>query len=96
MEAAAEAILPQDSDERLRAEVTIAVARVRRRMADGRSDAGDAAQPLLDVRERLGDRANGQVGRALRPRLLPVLLLLSALFAVLSVGLNALGGGSAG
>jgi hypothetical protein len=96
MEAAAESILPRDSDERLRAEVTVAVAKVRRRMADGRSDAGDAAQPLLEVRERLGDRANGQVGRALRPRLLPLLLLLSVLFAVLSVGLNALGGGSAG
>ena len=96
MAAAAEAILPRDSEERLRAEVTVAVAQVRRRMADGRSDAGDAAQPLLDVRERLGDRANGQVGRALRPRLLPMLLGLSALFALLSVGLNALGGGSPG
>jgi hypothetical protein len=92
MEAAAEAILPRDSDDRLRAEVTVAVAQVRRRMADGRSVAGDAAQPLLDVRDRLGDRAKGQVGRALRPRLLPLLLGLSALFALIGVALNAFGG----
>jgi hypothetical protein len=91
MDAAAEAILPQDSDDRLRAEVTVAVARVRRRMADGRATAGDAVEPLLDVRKRLGDRANGQVGRALRPRLIPLLLLLSVLFGLLSLGLNALG-----
>jgi hypothetical protein len=94
MEAAAEAILPPDSEDRLRAEVTVAVALVRRRMADGRSAPGDAAQPLLDVRERLGSRANGQVGRALRPRILPILLLLSALFGLLGLGLNAIGGGA--
>jgi hypothetical protein len=91
MDAAAEAILPRDSDERLRAEVTVAVARVRRRMADGRSGPGAAAEPLLEVRERLGDRANGQVGRALRPRLIPMLLVVSVLFGLVSVGLNALG-----
>ena len=55
---------------------------------------GDAAQPLLDVRERLGDRAKGQVGRALRPRLLPMLLVVSLLFALLTYGLGALGGGA--
>ena len=71
MEETAREILPADGDERLRAEVTIAVARVRRRMADGRADAGDAAVPLVEVRERLGDRADGQVGRALRWRILP-------------------------
>jgi hypothetical protein len=96
MDAAAEAILPRDSDDRLRAEVTVAVARVRRRMADGRTTAGDAVEPLLDVRKRLGDRAKGQVGRALRPRLIPLLLLLSVLFGLLSLGLNALGGGLPG
>ena len=74
MEEAAREILPADGDERLRAEVTIAVAQVRRRMADGRMDAGDAAVPLVDVRDRLGARADGQIGRALRWRLLPPLL----------------------
>jgi hypothetical protein len=69
-------ILPPDGDERLRAEVTIAVAEVRRRMADARTDAGDAAVPLVEVRELLGARADGQVGRALRGRLLPPLLFL--------------------
>ena len=91
MDAAAEAILPRDADERLRAEVTVAVARVRRHMADGRARPGDAIQPLLEVRERLGDRANGQVGRVLRPRVIPLLLVLSLLFGLVSVGLNALG-----
>lgn len=68
-------ILPPDGDERLRAEVTIAVAEVRRRMADGRTDAGDAAMPLVEARGRLGSHADGQVGRALRWRLLPQLFL---------------------
>ena len=77
MEETAREILPDDSDERLRAEVTIAVAQVRRRMADGRTDAGDAAVPLVEVRERLGARADGQVGRALRWRLLPQLLVVT-------------------
>jgi hypothetical protein len=92
MEAATDAILPRDSDDRLRAEVTVAIARVRRRMADGRSTPGDAAEPLLEVRTRLGDRANGQVGRALRPRLIPVLLAVNVLFGLVSLGLSALGG----
>lgn len=95
MEEAAAAILPRDSDDRLRAEVTVAVARVRRRMADGRATAGDAVEPLLQVRELLGDRAKGQVGRALRPRMIPLLFLLSLLFGLLSVGLGALGGTAA-
>ena len=73
MEKSARDILPADADERMRAEVTIAVAQVRRRMADGRADAGDAAVPLVEVRELLGARADGQVGRALRRRLLPPL-----------------------
>jgi hypothetical protein len=75
MQESAREILPRDGDERLRAEVTIAVAQVRRRMADGRAGAGDAAVPLVEVRERLGTRADGQVGRALRWRLLPQLFL---------------------
>jgi hypothetical protein len=82
MEGAAREIEPPDGDERLRAEVTIATARVRRLMADGRATAGDAIAPFLDVRERLGRRADGQVGRALRPRLLPMLLVLGVVFGV--------------
>ena len=90
MERAAEEVHPRDGDERLRAEVTIAVAKVRRRMADGRAAAGDAAQPLLDVRPHLGHRADGQVGRALRRRLIPVLLLVSVGFGFISVLLGSL------
>ena len=91
MEAAAEEVHPRDGDERLRADVTIAVAKVRRRMADGRAAAGDAAQPLLDVRPRLGHRADGQVGRALRRRLIPVLLVVSLGFGFISILLGSLG-----
>lgn len=90
MDAAAQEIHPQDGDERLRADVTIAVARVRRRMADGRAAAGDAAEPLLEVRTALGRRADGQVGRALRRRLIPVLLVVSLGFAFLSMLLGSL------
>jgi hypothetical protein len=77
MRESARDILPADGDERLRAEVTIAVAEVRRRMADGRADAGDAAVPLVEVRKRLGALADGQVGRALRWRLMPQLFIVS-------------------
>lgn len=91
MHSTAEAIQPLDGDERLRAEVTIAVAEVRRLMADGRAAAGDAAQPLLDVRPRLGRRADGQVGRALRRRLIPVLLVVSLGFGFIMVLLGSLG-----
>jgi hypothetical protein len=91
MEAAADEVHPRDGDERLRADVTIAVAKVRRRMADGRAAAGDAAQPLLDVRPRLGRRADGQVGRALRRRLIPVLLVVSIGFGFLTLLVGSLG-----
>jgi hypothetical protein len=79
--AAAAELLPLDGDEHLRAEVTIATAEVRRRMADGRATPGDAAEPLIAVRERLGHRADGQVGRALRMRLLLTFLAVGAVLA---------------
>jgi hypothetical protein len=84
MERAASEILPPDGDERLRAEVSIAAAKVRRRMADGRTTPGDALEPLLEIRKRLGARADGQVGRALRRRLVGVFLVAGAGFAILS------------
>jgi hypothetical protein len=83
--------LPPATDDRLRAEVMLAAARVRERMADGRSEPGDAAQPLIAVRDLLGDRAKGQVRLALRDRILRVLLLLGAGFAALQLILDALG-----
>jgi hypothetical protein len=81
LEAAAEAILPPDGDERLRAEVMIAVHRVRRLVEQG-VPATDAIQPFVDVRARLGRRADGQVGRAYRRRLVPVLLIGGLAFGV--------------
>lgn len=89
MESLADEIQPADGDDRLRAEVTIAVARVRRLMADGRAAAGDAAAPLIKVRERLGSRADGQVGRAMRRRLMPQLFIVGG---VLTVAFEALAG----
>jgi hypothetical protein len=83
MERAARAIEPQDSEVRLLAEVTIATARVRRLMADEHPNVGAATQPFLDARERLGSRADGQLGRALRPRILPALLVASIVFGLL-------------
>jgi hypothetical protein len=80
---AASGILPADGDDRLRADVSIAAAEVRRRMADGRSTPGDAVEPLIDVRKRLGKRADGQVGRALRRRLLTTTLAISAVIGAL-------------
>jgi hypothetical protein len=89
MEEAVADILPADSDDRLRAEVTIAVARVRRLMADGRATPGDAVEPFLEVRQKLGRRADGQMGRALRPRIIPGLIVSGI---VLGVASQVLGG----
>jgi len=83
LEAAAAELLPRDGDDRLRAEVALATAEVRRRMADGRSEPGDAADPLVAVRAQLGARADGQVGRALRRRLF-------LMFAIASLALGTL------
>jgi hypothetical protein len=92
LEAAAADLLPADGDDRLRAEVSIASAKVRRLMADGRSTPGDALEPLLAVRQRLGRRADGQVGRALRRRLFTVIvvvgLVLSAVLWIFAPGLG--------
>jgi hypothetical protein len=84
VEAAAQDLLPPDGDPRLRAEVAIAIAQVRRRMAEG-ADPIAAGQPLRDVRRRLGKRADGQVGRALRGRLFRALLVVNAVFALISI-----------
>jgi hypothetical protein len=84
IEAAAAELMPADGDDRLRAEVVIAIAKVRRLMAAG-EDPIAAGQPLRDVRKRLGRRAEGQVGRALRIRLIRPLLIVGAVLAALSL-----------
>jgi len=89
MREAADAIVPRDGDDRLRAEVTIAVARVRRLMAEGQTTPDEAVKPFLEVRELLGDRADGQVGRALRPRIIPGLILAGIALGIVSAVLGA-------
>jgi hypothetical protein len=89
LEAAVAAVPP--GDDRLRAEVQLAVARVRLRMVDGRTEPGDAAAPLIEVRALLGSRADGQVGRALRKRLLPFFLVTGVAFGILQLFLDATG-----
>jgi hypothetical protein len=84
IERAASELLPVDGDERLRAEVVIAIAKVRRNMAAG-EDPIRAGAPLREVRQLLGTRADGQVGRALRVRIIRPLLVVGALFSVLSL-----------
>ena len=84
IEAAAAELLPRDGDARLRAEIAIALAKVRRRMAAG-DDPIIAGEPLREVRGRLGQRADGQVGRALRGRLVRAQVILGVAFAVVSL-----------
>jgi hypothetical protein len=84
LEATAAELLPEDGDVRLRAEIAIALAKVRRRMAAG-DDPIAAGEPLREVRRRLGQRADGQVVRALRGRLVRALVILGAAFAAISL-----------
>ena len=79
MEAALEDLGPDGSEARLQGEVTIAAARVRLAMDAGQPEEGDVLEPLVEVRARLGPLADGQVGRAMRPRLIKAYLLFGAL-----------------
>jgi hypothetical protein len=45
-------------------------------------DAPDLLEPLVRVREKLGRRADGQVGRALRKRMIPALLAIGLIFGL--------------
>ncbi|HEX5588944.1 MAG TPA: hypothetical protein VFX65_01475 [Candidatus Limnocylindrales bacterium] len=82
MEAELEGLGPEGSDERLRGEVAIAASRVRMATDAGLPADGSAGllAPLIAVRERLGHRADGQVGRALRKRMIPAFLLVGLVF----------------
>jgi hypothetical protein len=82
-------LAPEDEEGRLRVDVAIAMANVRRRMAEG-IDLVDAGAPLRKVRQRLGSRADGQVGRAMRCRLQRTLLVVGSAFAVGLLILDAL------
>jgi hypothetical protein len=89
LERAAADLDPADEEARLRAQVVLAAAKVRRRLAD-RVDVLDASLPLREVRQQLGPRANGQLGRAMRPRLWRTLLVVGAGLAGLTLVVEAL------
>jgi hypothetical protein len=73
---AADAIQPPDGDERLRAEVAVAMTETRHRLGTGDPD---AIEPMLAVRDRLGSRADGQLRRVIRRRLWPAILRIALL-----------------
>lgn len=77
-------ILPSGGDDRWRADVALAIARVRH-LAVANPPVGDPLGPLLEVRDRLGARADGMVRRILWPRLYRVFVLTSILFAVAGI-----------
>jgi hypothetical protein len=85
LRAAAEAVLPVASDERLRADVALAAAEVRRLI--GIRDP-DPVRPMRDARDRLGARADGILWSVVRRRLLSQLLLLAVLIVGIVVVLD--------
>jgi hypothetical protein len=84
MAAEAEGILPPDGDERLRADVTVALARVRDMAVADPPTSEDALAPLLAMRDRLGTRADGLMRRLIWRRLFTV-------FFVAGLALGAIG-----
>jgi hypothetical protein len=76
------AIQPADGDERLRAEVVLACSEVRRRISAGERD---VLEPLREVRERLGHRANGVLLLAARRMMRGFLLLATGFVVVFTV-----------
>lgn len=84
MAAALDDLAPSPDDDRLRAEVALAIARVRH-LAVAIPPVPDPLAPLLDVRERLGARADGVVRRILWPRLYRVFVLASIALAIIGL-----------
>ena len=83
-------IVPSGGDDRWRADVALAIARVRH-LAVANPPVADPLGPLLEVRDRLGARADGMVRRILWPRLYRVFVLTSILFAAagMATGISA-------
>jgi len=85
LRAAVAEILPADGDERLRAEVTLAAAEVRRLLA---TEDADPARPMREMRDRLGARADGILWSALRRRLWSKFLTTALTIVLVVVALN--------
>jgi hypothetical protein len=79
---AAHAILPIDSDERLRAEVVLAAGMVRDRVTAGDPDPG---APLREARDRLGRRADGVLLAVARRVARAYLVVAGAFIAVVTI-----------
>ena len=82
-------IRPEDGDERLRAEVSLAIAEVRRRVGAG---SADPAAPLRDVRTRVGRRADGVLFAAARRQLGGFVRIAAVFITVIAVLDRALSG----
>jgi hypothetical protein len=85
LRAAAAEILPVNGEERLRADVTLAAAEVRRLLAVGDAD---PVRPMREVRNRLGARADGILWTALRKRLWSKFLTTAVTIVLVVVALN--------
>jgi hypothetical protein len=77
MRAAATAIGPADGDDRLRADVDIALAEVRDRAVTEPVGSPQVLAPLVAMRERLGHRADGVLRRTVWRRIFAVFLVTS-------------------
>jgi hypothetical protein len=82
--AAAAAIVPSDGDARLRADVSFATAQLRERAVAGAPPL-DVLAPLVDVRARLGARADGLVRRVLWRRIFGLFLACSVALELVAV-----------
>ena len=71
--AAVDELHPADGEDRLRADVAMAIRATRMRFAE--TGSRTALAPMLEARDRVGSRADGQLRRAIWRRRLPVSLL---------------------
>jgi hypothetical protein len=85
LRAAVAEILPADGDERLRADVTLSAAEVRRLLA---TEDADPARPMREMRDRLGARADGILWSVLRRRLWSKFLTAALTIVLVVVALN--------
>jgi hypothetical protein len=87
LRAATAEIVPGDGEERLRAEVNLAAAEVRRLLGVGDAD---PVRPMRELRDRLGARADGIIWTVLRRRLWSKFLTTALTIVVIVVALESI------